>query len=118
MVVAGYVNEETAGWTELRVHGVSGTPPQSMLQHAQVKRVAGDENAGFYRRRFDQRSVSADTDQDRVEAYSWSGLTAGAGGRALWLLLTPFMLVNVAYWALPEPPRRAVGPGRSGRCAG
>jgi hypothetical protein len=102
--VTGYVNTDYTGWTELRVHGVSGTPPESMLQHAEVERVAGDANAGFYRRRFDAESVSSDTAAQRAEAYSWGGLTAGHGQRALWLLLTPFMLVNVAYWALPEAP--------------
>jgi hypothetical protein len=40
------------GFTELRVHGVSGTPPESMLEHPQPERVAGDGEAGFYHRRY------------------------------------------------------------------
>ncbi|GAB7039357.1 MULTISPECIES: hypothetical protein [Catenuloplanes] len=99
--MTGYVNDGRAGWTELRVHGVSGTPPDRMLQHAQVAVVAGDENAAFHRRRWESRDAAADTDGERAEAYFWGGLTAGAGQRALWLLLTPFMLVNVAFFALP-----------------
>ncbi|WP_249999095.1 hypothetical protein [Actinoplanes sp. M2I2] len=98
------VNQGRAGWTELRVHGVSGTPPEQMLQHSQVETVAGDTDAAFFRRRFESPAASADTDRARVEAYSWGAMTAGAGQRALWLLLTPFMLVNVAYFTLPAPP--------------
>lgn len=67
--VTGYVNSGRAGWTELRVHGVSGTPPDRMLQHAQVAVVAGDENAAFYRRRWEARDAAVDTDTERAEAY-------------------------------------------------
>ncbi|WP_433383244.1 hypothetical protein ACQPZX_20815 [Actinoplanes sp. CA-142083] len=83
-----------SGWTELRVHGVSGTPPEQMLQDAQVEAVAGDGHAAFFRRRSGSSPV--------VEAYSWGALTAGNGQRALWLLLTPFMLVNLAFFTLPS----------------
>ena len=38
------------GRTELRVHGVSGTTPQTILAFPNLKQVAGDERAGFYRR--------------------------------------------------------------------
>jgi hypothetical protein len=101
--VNGYVNTDVSGWTELRVHGVSGTPPESVLGHPHVVRVAGDPRAGFFRRRWEGESVSTDTTQTRLEAYSWGGLTAGSRQRALWLLLTPFLLANVAYWAQPDP---------------
>jgi hypothetical protein len=100
--VTGYLNDDRGGWTELRVHGVAGTPPERMLQHLQVRRVAGDARAGFYRREWDTAAVSRDTPAERLEAYSWGELTAGGAQRALWLLLTPFLLVNVAYWALPH----------------
>ncbi|MEV6815979.1 hypothetical protein, partial [Micromonospora sp. NPDC051296] len=36
---------------ELRVHGVSGTSAEALLDHPIVTRVAGDDNAGFYRPR-------------------------------------------------------------------
>src|SRR5437773_5954197 len=110
--MSGYVNEDRGGWTELRVHGVSGAPPESILQHSQVVQVAGDSGAGFFRRRWDSGSVAEDTAARRVEAYSWGSLTAGSGQRALWLLLMPFLLVNVAFWAMPyvardgDPARR------------
>ncbi|MET7401529.1 hypothetical protein ABZS66_49415 [Dactylosporangium sp. NPDC005572] len=116
--MAGYVNADNGGWTELRVHGVSGTPPTSMLGHPHVARVSGDAQAGCYRRRWESKLVSADTEERRLEAYSWGGLTAGGGSRALWLLLTPFLLVNVAFWARPDtgprPGRLAGAAGRAG----
>jgi hypothetical protein len=99
----GFVDRGTAGWTELRVHGVSGTPPESMLQHPWVHRVAGDDAAGFYRREWENPIVSADRER-RIEAYSWGGLTSGSWQRALWLLLLPFMLVNIAYYMTARSP--------------
>jgi len=37
---------------ELRVHGVSGTPPEALLSCPTefLEEVAGDKSAGFYRR--------------------------------------------------------------------
>ena len=32
------------------------------------------------------------------ESYSWGGLTSGKASRALWLLLLPFALANLAGW--------------------
>ncbi len=93
---------------ELRVHGVHGTSPASMLglDVNEVRQVAGDNLTGVYRskggelpyRRLDGLPVA-------VEAYSWGTLTSGVRGllgwvqRALWLLLLPFALANLAYWA-------------------
>ena len=87
--------------TELRVHGVSGTPPGEILLRPHVGRVAGDESAGFFR----PSDGTSPTDGDggpRLEAYSWGNLTSGASARALWLLLLPFMLINVAPWMRPR----------------
>jgi hypothetical protein len=36
-------------FVELRVHGVSGTPPVDMLDHPLVKQVAGDTDGRFFR---------------------------------------------------------------------
>ena len=93
---------------EIRVHGVHGTSPGTMLGVAdgEVGQVAGDGLTGIYRtkdgkvplRELDGTDVS-------VEAYSWGALTSGVQGflgwvkRALWLVLLPFALVNLAHWA-------------------
>jgi hypothetical protein len=82
------------------VHGVTGSPAESTLDRPLVRRVAGDEEAGFFRPR---REYGAFTGPGgaALEAYRWGNLTAGAAARALWLLLLPFMLANVAIWLRP-----------------
>ena len=40
---------ETGGVTELRVHGVGGTPPDAILGDLAPEQVMGDAIAGFYR---------------------------------------------------------------------
>lgn len=80
--------------TELRVHGVGGTTPETLLDDLAPEQVGGNRLAGFYR--------TADLrDGDRVrhvEAYSWGGLTSRSGVRVLWLVLLPFLLANLAGW--------------------
>src|SRR3954454_1210685 len=98
-----YFDPSVGGVTELRVHGVSGTPPESILGHPHVQQVAGDGTTGFYRRLWEAEHTSADRDGRRLEAYSWGGLTSGGWSRALWLLLLPFMLLNVAFFMTPFP---------------
>jgi hypothetical protein len=96
------------GLTELRVHGVSGTPPEQMLdQPAElIKRVAGASKAGFWRRWYPGGTSHDQPDERHLEAYAWGQLTSGPATRALWLLLLPFTLINVAHWMLP-PYRKA-----------
>ncbi len=92
---------------ELRIHGVHNTPPSSMLgiEQSDVVQVAGDGLTGFYRSRSGELPYRTGRDGLAVEAYSWGALTSGARGffgwvrRALWLLLLPFALCNLAYWA-------------------
>ncbi len=95
------------GLSELRVHGVSGTPPEEMLAHPAplLKRVAGDAKAGFWRRWYPGGTSHDQPDRRHLEAYSWGGLTSGPATRALWVLLLPFTLVNLAHWMVP-PYRR------------
>jgi hypothetical protein len=88
---------------ELLVHGVGGTTPADMLGDPRVVRVTGDDVAGTYRRA-DERDSRAEVVQ---EAYSWANLTSGSGSRAFWLLLLPFMVVNLAHWMRPARMGRA-----------
>ncbi|MFC8761258.1 hypothetical protein ACFUAG_11145 [Streptomyces sp. NPDC057193] len=92
---------------ELLVHGVGGATPQDMLDDPRTVRITGDRTAAMYRRAED---VDAEAHPERYasrpvpEAYCWSNLTSGDGARALWLLLLPFMVVNLAHWM--RPPSR------------
>ncbi len=108
---------------ELRVHGVSGTSPSSLLDRPLVEQVAGNAIAGFYRPRLPserrdrapnvfaaQRHPAAE-----LEGYNWGGLTSGSPGRALWLVLLPFTLANVAPRARPRDPTASEGMSLSGR---
>lgn len=115
---------------ELRVHGVHGTSPAAMLglETGEVRQVAGDNLTGVYRsksgeipyRKLEGLPVA-------VEAYSWGTLTSGVRGflgwvqRALWLLLLPFALANLAYWArlgLASSGRTALWSARLTRLGG
>ncbi|MET8011920.1 hypothetical protein [Streptomyces sp. NPDC005266] len=80
-----------------------------MLDDPRTTRVTGDETAGVYRRVED--SDAEDRPQDYSgrpvpEAYVWCNLTSGNSSRALWLLLLPFMIVNLAHWMRPAADRR------------
>lgn len=92
--------------TELRVHGVSGASAKSMLDRPLLHRVAGDDDAGFWRPRPEYGNTTGPGGA-QLEAYRWGNLTAGAAARALWLLLSPFMLVNVVIWLRPPAGPRA-----------
>ncbi|MBX9391181.1 hypothetical protein, partial [Streptomonospora nanhaiensis] len=84
---------------ELRVHGVSGGEAEELLDVEPAVRVSGDRLAGFFRwrRKPDTETVPGVP----REIFAWGTLTSGRSSRALWLLLLPFMLVNIAYWMRP-----------------
>jgi hypothetical protein len=93
---------ECGGVTELRVHGVGGTPPDAILGDLAPEQVSGDAIAGFYRSS-DHLASDGDRgerlDVDRhVEVYSWGGLTSQSKVRVLWLALLPFLFGNLAGW--------------------
>lgn len=83
------------GLVELRVHGVGGTSPETLLGVPFVELVGGDRTAGFFR---PPTWIPVDDPPRALEGYSWGGLTSRARARALWLLLLPFALVNLAGW--------------------
>jgi hypothetical protein len=89
-------------WVELRVHGVSGTPPEEMLDIDRVHQVAGDEFGRFFRRADRSGDELHEPGSRILEAYHWGRLTSGSLVQGLWLLLAPFGLVNAAQFML-EP---------------
>ncbi|NUK21798.1 hypothetical protein [Streptomyces lunaelactis] len=94
---------------ELLVHGVGGATPQDMLDDPRTVRITGDEKAAVFRRTDDaDAELHPERYRDRPipEAYCWSNLTSGNGTRALWLLLLPFMVVNLAHWMRPRAKGR------------
>ncbi len=91
-------------FTELRVHGVSGSTGPVMLEHPAALQVAGDSTTMFYRRWTPAGCGGAGVPW-KLEAYSWGGLTESPLASACWLVFAPFMLYNVAHFALP--PQRA-----------
>jgi hypothetical protein len=97
--IHGYTDSSSvaADHVELLVHGVGGTPPESMLGTDDIEKVRGDSTAGFFRKK-----RASETDPYVQEAYSWGGLTSRSASRAWWVLLAPFAFVNVAGWMLPN----------------
>ncbi|MEV0634620.1 hypothetical protein AB0I77_06520 [Streptomyces sp. NPDC050619] len=96
--------EEPGTALELLVHGVGGTTPERMLDDPRTVRITGDDTAAVFRRAEDVDAESRPDDyrgRPVPEAYVWSNLTSGNGTRALWLLLLPFMVVNLAHWMRP-----------------
>ncbi|WP_371673212.1 hypothetical protein OG985_39545 [Streptomyces sp. NBC_00289] len=96
--------QESATALELLVHGVGGTTPEKMLGDPRTVRITGDDTAAVFRRAGDTDAESDPDDRHRgpvPEAYVWCNLTSGNGTRALWLLLLPFMVVNLAHWMRP-----------------
>ncbi|MFG2352498.1 hypothetical protein [Streptomyces sp. NPDC048521] len=91
---------------ELLVHGVGGTTPEKMLGDPRTVRITGDDTAAVFRRAADAGAGSRPRRGPVQEAYVWCNLTSGDGSRALWLLLLPFMVVNLAHWMRPAAPGR------------
>ncbi|WP_437023848.1 hypothetical protein [Streptomyces bungoensis] len=104
---------------ELLVHGVGGTTPEKMLGDPRTVRVTGDDTAAVFRSTGRTGGTApgdtategtgggnARSDGPVREAYVWCNLTSGDGTRALWLLLLPFMVVNLAHWMRPAAPGR------------
>ncbi|MEU1282328.1 hypothetical protein [Streptomyces sp. NPDC005805] len=88
-----------------------------MLGDPRTVRVTGDGKAAVFRRTDDADAEDRPeryADRPIPEAYCWSNLTSGNGARAVWLLLLPFMVANLAHWMRP----RARGSRRTTRLYG
>lgn len=79
---------------EIRVHGVHGGHPADALDDPFPRQVAGDDTARFWRRRVEP------ADGHVLEAFDWGRFTSGSPTRALWLLLIPFAMLNLAGFTL------------------
>ncbi|RAS69060.1 hypothetical protein C8D87_1021138 [Lentzea atacamensis] len=99
---------------ELRVHGVQGTTPQTLVDAVAAVDVAGD-GVGRIVRPADRlrRPAPGPVLQTEgrpvtrvVEGYLWGGMTSGGVAKATWALLFPFSIANVAHWMLPPVPER------------
>src|ERR671927_161061 len=90
-------------WVELRVHGVSGTPPESLLASATVRQVAGDDRSRSFRPTDAPGIEVPAPDGHLLEAFHWGRWTSGSWMQALWILLIPFGIANAAQFMLPGP---------------
>lgn len=90
---------------ELRVHGVGGPAPESVLQQSDPARspVDGEATSAAWRSEPAARSAVRWTSRDRsTRVYHWAPLTSGSRWFALWPVLLPFTLVNAAGWMAPR----------------
>ncbi|MFE8946964.1 hypothetical protein [Streptomyces sp. NPDC007856] len=102
----GHGERRTEAELELLVHGVGGTTPEKMLGDPHTVRVTGDDTAAIFRRAEDTGTRREPRDGPVQEAYVWCNLTSGDSSRALWLLLLPFMVVNLTHWMRPAAAGR------------
>jgi hypothetical protein len=112
---------------ELRIHGIANSPPAHALlaTDEEIERAEGDLQGSFWRIKRSKKKAKADAEPaapdtaastsvpepivPMAEAYWWGNQARTGGsagvviGRAIvhlgWLLVLPFGLCNLAYWA-------------------
>ena len=109
----------TAGVTELRVHGVGGTPPDAILGDLAPEQVMRRRDRGLLPGARTIAPVArarsrAGTWTGTWRSFSWGGLTSRSKIRVLWLALLPFLFANLARLDVPgRNPRVGVAVPRS-----
>lgn len=78
---------------ELRLHGMSGTPPRELLYTDPVTYDRSDSHVKVWTKHDDARDFDIN-----VKAFHWGSLTSGNKITAFWILLTPFVFANVSGW--------------------
>ncbi|WP_151476362.1 hypothetical protein [Streptomyces albicerus] len=93
---------------ELVVPGIGLVDRTEALQPPAVRRISGDQGAGWY------GAAEEDGSEYSVErqVYDWNRLTIGGAGRAMWLFLLPFLLINLVTWMQPRLPPHSRVSGR------
>lgn len=97
---------EQASWVEVRVHGVTGTPPEDALGSAFVTQIAGSDRGRVYARANALGNSKPASGGHWLEACQWGEPGPGSWRQGLWFLLIPFALVNAASFMLPRTEHR------------
>ena len=89
--------------SEVRVHGVSGTPPRDMLYTDPVITDRTADHTRVYK-----VPELAEGYAPEARAFHWGGLTTGNRWTAFWIFLAPFALANTAGYLIGKRSKGTV----------
>ncbi|MFE6619313.1 hypothetical protein [Streptomyces sp. NPDC057740] len=92
----------SAELVELVIPGTGVVDREEALRTPDVRLVSGDGSAGWYRA---SESDGAPEPHVLREVYDWPRLMIGGAGRAVWLFLLPFLVINLVTWMQPRLAR-------------